>query len=554
MITKLTINNFKKLERLEIPLDRTVLFIGPNNCGKTSALQALALWEIGMRRFAERSKSRAKKRLGVQIHRTEILAIPLPAINQLWFELNVRKSVQLKSKKYQPQNILIEITVEGFTENINWELGLEFYYANPDALYCRQSGESPEFPDVALSEHIGFLPPMSGLASEEDLMQKGSIDVRIGQGRTAEVLRNLCWIIWDQKREKWDELTEKMNGLFGILLNAPQYNQATGRITMSYSESKKIKMDLANVGRGFQQVLLLFAYIYVNQNTILMLDEPDAHLEIVRQRTIYRSLTELVREEQSQLIVATHSEAILNEAAEQDQIIAFLGTPHVVNDRSQLVKSLATIGFEQYLLAEEKEWVLYLEGSTDLSILKAFAEVLRHPVREALKNPFVKYVSDNPSEARKFFYGLKEWSPKLRGIALFDRIDRKLQSEDLRELMWQRREIENYIPIQRVAEQYIENQQSDSFKQHDPAAIRKLLSDYIPPAALNDTTEEWWQTAKMSDDVLDKAFKKYYKERNMPVEMRKGNYHELARLARPEELDDEITKKLDAIYAVANNQ
>jgi hypothetical protein len=76
----------------------------------------------------------------------------------------------------------------------------------------------------------------------------------------------------------------------------------------------------------------------------------------------------------SQIIAASHSEVILNEAADRDMVIAFVGKPHRIDDRgSQVLKALRDIGFEHYYLAEETGWVLYLEGSTDLAMLRAFA-------------------------------------------------------------------------------------------------------------------------------------------------------------------------------------
>ena len=56
MITKLTIRNFKRFGEIEIELDNPVVFIGPNNSGKTSALQALALWQVGINRWNEKRK------------------------------------------------------------------------------------------------------------------------------------------------------------------------------------------------------------------------------------------------------------------------------------------------------------------------------------------------------------------------------------------------------------------------------------------------------------------------------------------------------------------
>ena len=77
-----------------------------------------------------------------------------------------------------------------------------------------------------------------------------------------------------------------------------------------------------------QQTLLLLAYLAAKPGAILLLDEPDAHLEILRQRDAYRSLTRAARETGGQVIVATHSEVLLNEAARSDTVIAFVGRPH----------------------------------------------------------------------------------------------------------------------------------------------------------------------------------------------------------------------------------
>ncbi|MEI7671702.1 MAG: AAA family ATPase [Deltaproteobacteria bacterium] len=67
MITRLVIRNFKKLKEADISLGQSVVFIGPNNSGKTTALQALALWDVGMRAWdAKRGegKSSPEKRPG----------------------------------------------------------------------------------------------------------------------------------------------------------------------------------------------------------------------------------------------------------------------------------------------------------------------------------------------------------------------------------------------------------------------------------------------------------------------------------------------------------
>src|SRR5207247_5854337 len=127
-------------------------------------------------------------------------------------------------------------------------------------------------------------------------------------------------------------------------------------------------------------------------------------LEILRQRQIYQLLTEAARDQGSQIIAASHSEVVLNEAADRDVVVAFVGKPHRIDDRgSQLLKSLKEIGFDQYYQAEQMGWALYLEGATDLAILQAFAERLDHPARALLERPFVHYVCHQPPSARNHF-------------------------------------------------------------------------------------------------------------------------------------------------------
>ena len=80
MLTKLVVRNFKRFGEVEIDLGNPVVFIGPNNSGKTSAMQALALWDVGLRRWNEKraGKSTPEKRPGVTVNRRDLAAIPVP--------------------------------------------------------------------------------------------------------------------------------------------------------------------------------------------------------------------------------------------------------------------------------------------------------------------------------------------------------------------------------------------------------------------------------------------------------------------------------------------
>src|SRR5205085_150284 len=190
----------------------------------------------------------------------------------------------------------------------------------------------------------------------------------------------------------WKKLCNDIFRLFGAKLDEPVYIAERGEINMSYREPSGIRLDLSSAGRGLQQTLLLLAHLAVNSQSVLLLDEPDAHLEILRQRQIYNVLVEAAQRQNSQIIAASHSEVVLNEAADRDVVIAFVGEPQRIDDRgSQALKALKEIGFDQYYQAEQAGWVLYLEGSTDLDVLRSLAERLGHNARSALDRPFVHY-------------------------------------------------------------------------------------------------------------------------------------------------------------------
>lgn len=90
MLTRLRIENFKALESVDIELGQSVVFIGPNNAGKTSALQALTLWASGISEWnARRENSTAKTRTGVTINRRALVHIPVITSRELWLRRQV---------------------------------------------------------------------------------------------------------------------------------------------------------------------------------------------------------------------------------------------------------------------------------------------------------------------------------------------------------------------------------------------------------------------------------------------------------------------------------
>ena len=568
MLTKLVIRNFKRFGGVEIELGSPVVFIGPNNSGKTSAMQALALWDVGLKRWNEKraGKSTPEKRPGVTVNRRDLAAIPIPDANLLWRDLHVR-DVRRVDGRQRTSNVRIDLVVEGVTRGRAWTCGLEFDYANEESFYCRPLRRSEDgaagrmpVPDEAGDARIAFLPPMSGLAATETRLDQGAVNVRIGEGRTAEVLRNLCFRIHEKEPSAWNALVAHIGSLFGVELDPPRYVGERGEVAMAYRE-RGARLDLSSSGRGLQQTLLLLAYMYGNPGAVLLLDEPDAHLEILRQRQTYRLLTGVARETGSQIVAASHSEVLLNEAAGQDVVVAFVGRPHRIDDRgSQVLKALRDIGFDQYYQAEQTGWVLYVEGSTDLSILQAFARRLGHErASRALERPFVHYVGNRPQAVRNHFHGLREALPARRRRLRPSRIGAP-DIAPVECLIWTRREIENYVCTRATLEAWAAGPVSAT----GPALLFTAGDADRRLRAMRESTDEiesalktlgkgspWDAGVKASDEFLDPLFESYFRKLDLPNLIAKKNCHELVDYVPDGEIDPEIGEKLDAIAGVA---
>jgi energy-coupling factor transporter ATP-binding protein EcfA2 len=554
MLTRLRIRNFKQFEDVDIELGQSVVLIGPNNSGKTTALQALALWAVGIDILRDKgtvngyfsSFDESLKPFRVTINRLDLVAAPVVDTVMLWHNLLTRND----------KNIHIEVDVEGIFNEILWSYGLEFRYSNEESLFCLPLVAQRK--TAAIPDHIKklvFLPPMSGLVAVEPRIERGRINVLIGEGRTAEVLRNLCLQVYEEKTH-WPTLVEHIRKMFEIEILPPEYLVSRGEIRMAYKDRGGVTLDLSSSGRGMLQILLLIAYMYTNPGAVLLLDEPDAHLEILRQKEVYQLLTDIAQRQASQVIIATHSEVVMNEAFDRDTVVAFYyGKPRLINDnqsRSQLVKALGDIPFDHYYQAEQTGWVLYAEGATDFAILRALAIKLDHPSAKIFDRVFTHGIDTNqPQKVREHFYGLKAAKPDLVGFALFDRIEKNLGTDaDLTITLWRRREIENYLAMPETLLAYARHESQDAERREQ--VMQEVIQLLVPPIALNNPSDKWWADTKMSDDFLDRLFDLYFEKLSLPNLMRKTNYHILAEFVPKDKIDLEVVEKLDAIVEVAN--
>ena len=296
----LEIQNFKHFgDRQRIELDHPAVLIGPNNCGKTTAIQAIALWSQAVRTWFEaKGRSTPRERTATSLNRLNIVSVPVQRTRYFWHNTAVRTG---------NQDIPLLITVGVQHENAVHAVTMRFRNQGEDLVYCTPDEATLQHPDVirtAAGLNVHLLYPMSGMETEEPILQPGRIDVLLGQGQTAQVLRNLCLLVFQQARDDWQEIANLMSRLFSVTLGEPA-ETARGSIDLFYHQSNvKEPLEVSVAGRGHQQLLLVFAYLYSHRKAVLLIDEPDAHLEILRQRQVYVLLREIAAQNDSQVVLA----------------------------------------------------------------------------------------------------------------------------------------------------------------------------------------------------------------------------------------------------------
>lgn len=468
MITRLTLRNFKSVGEQTYDFGQFDLLVGRNNSGKSTVLQALAIWQFCVEEFHRVKRSGSK---GIQVVLPNFTALPVPEFNLLWKDRTDRHWPMIEGRKKQ-EYILINIQVEwrrtaGETDSF----GVDLRYHSPQTIYaipsegwtkfreCEQRGDLPK---------IAYVPPFSGLEPTEKWLDISPIRQQVGKGQPGSVLRNLllrvCSVPGPDKDGRpvksqilppdWKEVAQIVERWFSVKIREPKYDPLKDvYISVEYRQGDK-NYDIISGGSGFHQSLTLLAFLYGYQPTTILLDEPDAHLHVNLQREILDYFKRKSSERNIQFLVATHAEEFAR-GVDVSQIVSLLShIPTRIQSTPEALRAMSEVSNEELTRLLASPYIVYVEGESDERILRAWAD--QCGTQQAIDRVCFKAMGGGGKKnmlkrADEHFAALKQVIPQISRLMLFDydTTEDAFRPEPNNPTLfeWKRKNIENYLLV-----------------------------------------------------------------------------------------------------------
>ncbi len=547
-ITNLVVRRFKQFEETSFDLRGHVVLAGPNNCGKTTVLQAVAAWSLALSRWKELNdyQRHGGSYTKAPLSRLAFSAVPLRSFELLWCERNYGGSIEIELCLEPGGSVTMEIIAD-----------------TTEQVYVRPRKDVPPDRLRQVSIDVVYLSTVGGLSVSEPVYQPDYIETLLGQQRPGDVVRNLLWQV--STGNSWTKLTSAVQRLFSVELLVPQ--TPGGVITCEYRRLPNgCVLDILCAGSGFQQVLMLLSALYSRKGSVILVDEPDAHLHVFLQDTIFAELNRAAIENGCQLILATHSEVIFN-SVEPERICLMVGDKPRRLVGQQEVKSLqramAVLQQSDLVAAGESPGILYLEGYTDLNLLREWARVLGHPVAEYLnRSPFWRPVVTGLGEgvegisASTHFDALKLANSQITGVWILDSdgksagipISISPERGRLNRAAWQRYEAESYLVHPDVLERFAAQATGQSCRDAVSGFFERVLgremtenfrTNPLAPVAL---IENYLRTTKARTEIVGGVL-----EEAGVHGLSHTEFAGIAAVMLPEEIHPEVREKLDFI-------
>lgn len=363
-VTSVHIEQFKKLGEVDVELSRLNVLVGGNNSGKSSFLQAvhfgvtaaLAARQTGRETFTQDTLLYCPSADFTELRHGE------PYLNQSNF------GVLRLAAKHLPEGDAVDYTVTLYRGRNEGNVG------------CRRRGDLKlgQLITDDVSPFSVYVPGLAGVPRSEEFRSEGVIRRGVAGGDANLYLRNVLLLI--KEKGKMERLVARMQQIFPNFWIDVSFESRSDvgigvRVSTSGDGGRVCALDLA--GTGVLQALQIFSYITLFEPTLLLLDEPDAHLHPNNQALLARALIAAANDFETQVICSTHSRHLVDALSDDAHFVWLRGgqveAQGAVLPKLPLLLDLGAVDGMDRIRAGEVDWFILTEDS-DHALLRTLMQ------------------------------------------------------------------------------------------------------------------------------------------------------------------------------------
>ncbi len=395
-IRSLKVEGFKSLEQVEIHFNPDLnVLTGVNNSGKTTVLEAIALWVECFRKLVRKNSDKRSRRTAYLLGQegrfsfSEFTSVRCPDYRDMFLNLNTDIPIKIDAAVTDGEN---EMTI-GFA--IEHEGGghylVEFL---PTSGYTLQTFND-FFTKLPNPFSVIYASPVATLPPREEFQTPPKVRAEVNARQSMRVLRNRLY----QLRKDAARYHDFVNSVAKVLCGDDQnvHFEMGGDETEDVDLSVKVQIgqelhkNISLLGSGTLQIIEIMLSLYADKSdlNLVLLDEPDSHIHRDIQRRLYRKLLE--HSNNTQIFLTTHNESLIRSTRVEHLFHLEPQTKKtyypVYKDGvsgqkqglqpSRYLKILKTLGSEtsiDFLNALEAERLVLVEGEDDARFIHTIVE------------------------------------------------------------------------------------------------------------------------------------------------------------------------------------
>lgn len=324
-IRTVELTNFKAVKKASIELHPTFnVIVGANGSGKSSVLQALH-WVLQ----SGRNQVVKPGAPGKASTLSEKDAIFMPSTDYL----SAGHGTDYGNFKNNPQLDLRIVAVDDTGTDIDAKMWLKAARNEGISVHVPANNEFVAFIRDRKREISAYIPGLAGIPLAEEKRSRLIVHRSAAAGDANTVLRNMLVLLRGETingqngLDLVSELVARVMGDFALRVDFDEDRHtrvnATFRVGEMGSTGDRAFRPLELAGIGYLQVLQIFCYLVYFRPTLLLVDEPDAHLYPIAQERLVDVLHQAAKEFDSQVVLTTHSPSIVR-ALPQDSAVLWM--------------------------------------------------------------------------------------------------------------------------------------------------------------------------------------------------------------------------------------